>query len=153
MAAKAASATKKEPAGKGIDPKAEAAIKAKGAAKAAESEKTAGELVVQRLNANALSVDVGPAVLKQLSAANATIEEANAAILAAKAKQYHSLAITTEAIVKAAKADPAINLNDAFGDSKAKKKHLTEQLLIALGVKEVFITEGGKATAVYTKAA
>lgn len=152
--AKASTATPaKAKAGKAIDPKAEAAIKAKGAAKAAEAEVKSGELVVTRLNKNALSVDVGPAVLKTIASANATIEEANQAIAAARAKQYHTLAVTTEAIVKAAKADPAINLNDAFGDNKAKKKHLTEQLLIALGIKEVFITEGGKATAVYTKAA
>lgn len=151
--AKASTQTATKPKGKAIDPKAEAAIKAKGAAKAAETEAKAGELVVTRLNANALSVDVGPIVLKTIASANAVIEEANAAIAAARQKQYHTLSITTEAIVKAAKADPAINLNDVFGENKAKKKHLVEQLLIALGVKEVFITEGGKATAVYTKAA
>lgn len=154
--AKASTQTAKAPAKgktKAIDPKAEEAIKAKGAAKAAASEKVSQELVVRRLNANALSVDVGPMVLKTIASANATIEEANAAILAAKQKQYHTLAITTEAIVKAAKADPAINLNHAFGDNKALKKHLTEQLLIALGVKEVFVMESGKQSVVYTKAA
>jgi len=157
MAAKAATAAKvvekPKTAAKAADPKPGTEPARVGAAKAQAAEKAAGELVVQRLNANALSVDVGPGVLKTLFSAAQIIEEANSAILGAKTKQYATLSLTTEAIVKAAKADPAINLNDAFGDNKAKKKHLTEQLLIALGVKEVFITEGGKAAAVYTKAA
>jgi hypothetical protein len=126
--------TKKAEANKG--PKSEPEVaKAK---KAAKETGTAVELVT--VNKNALSTDIGPYVIAGLSKSYVDESKANQILDEVAKKRFDLLAQTTAAIVKAAKADPSIDLTATFKDDKKAMNKLNDQLGLALGFREVYTT-------------
>lgn len=145
-----AKATGKNEGGKGAAPKN---TKGKAAAET-QSGDDKGMALVPTIKAGALSKDVGPMVIAGLAKAYDDEEKANKLIDDVKKKRYDLLANTTQAIVKAAKADDTINLAAAFKDDKKAINLLNAQLGLALGFREVETTGTGdnaKARLVFAK--
>lgn len=114
----------------------------------------AGTNLVPTIKSGAISKDVGPLVIAGLAKAYEDEAKANALIDAVKSKRYDLLAMTTQAIVKAAKADDSIDLSAAFKDNKKAINMMNAQIGLALGFREVETTgEGDKAKSrlVYAK--
>lgn len=134
-----------------------AATSAKGKGKVVaemQSGDDTGMNLVPTIKAGAISKDVGPMVIMGLAKAYEDEAKANALIDAVKAKRYDLLAATTQAIVKAAKADDSIDLSAAFKDNKKALNMMNAQIGLALGFREVETTgEGDKAKSrlVYAK--
>jgi len=113
---------------------------------AAPVEGTDTGMAVVTIKANAISADVGFIVIEGLSKAYQEEAKANAIIDAVRSKRFDLLAMTTQAIVKAAKADDTVNLAAAFKDDKKGQALLNDQLGLALGFREVTtVGEGDKA--------
>lgn len=93
---------------------------------------------------SALSIDVGPAVIAELSKTNAQEQEMHRLGEEIKAKRYDLLAKTTQAIVKAAKADDTIDLSAPFTGDPKKMNALNDRLGLALGFREIVKTEADK---------
>lgn len=93
---------------------------------------------------SALSIDVGPAVIAELSKTNAQEQEMHRLGEEIKAKRYDLLAKTTQAIVKAAKADDTIDLSAPFSGDPKKMNALNDRLGLALGFREIVKTEADK---------
>lgn len=110
------------------------------------------EIALVSVNAKALSVDVGPAVLAGLAKNYQDEQKALAALQQVEGKRYDLLAQTTAAVVKAATADESIDLTATFSGEKKQMETLNDQLMIALGLKEKKMI-GDKEKLVYTKAA
>jgi len=129
----------------GKDTSAPKGAKPKGTEKKAAPEVTETAVVVS-VKSGALSVDVGPQVIAGLSKAYDDEAKANAIIDQVRTKRFDLLSMTTQAIVKAAKADDTINLAVAFKDDKKGMALLNDQLGLALGFREITtIGEGDKA--------
>src|SRR5258705_1611475 len=115
------------------------AIPAKPAAKAAARVKETGTaLVVRVLKPGAMSVDVGPVVLAAIGAFTRAEREIGELRRSAEQKQYEALARMTAGIVKAAKADNSIRLEQVFTGDKASKARMNNQIYLALGLKQVY---------------
>lgn len=135
--AKAAKKTKDEVANNSVTEEDKAAVKAK---------ETKPEKLPVTIKATALSTEVGPMVLAGLSKSYDDEGKAKELLRQVEGKRFDLLAMTTQAIVKAAKADNTINLAVTF-DSDAKAMNvLNDQLGLALGFRELIETkaEGGK---------
>lgn len=117
-----------------------AALKGKG------KEALKNTTAIVTVNAKAMSKDVGPLVIAGLAKVSEDEAAAHALQSAADRKRYDLLAITTQAIVKAANNDPSIDLTSAFAGDPKKMNVLNDQLGIALGFREVrtFETAPGK---------
>lgn len=102
--------------------------------------------VIPRLKDGALSLDVGPAAIAAMVKSDqdrGNIDKLNREI---ESRDFTALSMLTQGIVKAANADSQITLGAIFGEDKKAKEALYDQLMIAIGVKEVRITgEGAKA--------
>lgn len=98
------------------------------------------------IKSGALSVDVGPMVLAGLSKSYEDENKAKALLSAVETKRFDLLAVMTQAIVKAAKADGSIDLSATFANDAKKMNVLNDQLGLALGFREVTVTKdaGGK---------
>ena len=108
------------------------------------------------VNAKALSIDVGPRALELLSKANAQEESARDLLKDVDKKRYDVIASVTQAIVKGATVDEAVDLSACFGSDKKKSEMLNDQVFIMLGIKEKVTVgkgEAAKETLNYTKAA
>lgn len=110
--------------------------------KADTAPKPVKEIVT--VKSGALSTDVGPMVLAGLDKSYKEEQKAQAILQEVEGKRYDLLAQTTQAIVKAVKADDSINLSAAFsGDPKAMNR-LNDQIGLALGFREVTETAPDK---------
>lgn len=108
---------------------------------------------VAMLKQSALSTDVGVKVLETLDKTAKDEAKFREGLAGVEARRFEALSITTNAIVKAASADEAIDLNAAFSTDRARQNKLNAQIYIALGVKELMTFKGGKTTVVTSKAA
>lgn len=136
--------------------KAKAVIPAKGkqtqadpktAAKAKRDVGTA--MVLPTVKASAMSVDVGPVVLAAIGAYTRDERQIGELRKSVEQKQYEALARMTAGIVKAAKADASIRLEQVFVGDKAAKAKMNNQIYLALGLKHVvsvFNKKTGEAT-------
>lgn len=104
------------------------------------------------VNAKALSVDVGPAVLANLVKAHDEEDKGRSLLAASEKKRYDAISSVTIAIMKAANADDGIDLGASFKADRKANSLLNDQIFIALGLMEKK-TVGDKETLVYTKAA
>lgn len=105
---------------------------------------TAGSLIPV-LKSTALSTDVGLKVISWLADADKFDREASQLRESGEAKRYDSLAALTQGIVKAAKADGAINLAAVFEEAKSPAKaRLNNQVYLALGFKTTINAGKGK---------
>lgn len=109
--------------------------------KAVADKKPPKEIVV--IKAGALSVDVGPMVLAGLSKSYEEEGKARQILQGVESKRFDLLAMTTSAIVKAAKADTSIDLTATFDGDVKKMNVLNDQLGLALGFREVTTTTSG----------
>jgi hypothetical protein len=121
----------------------------KAPAKGADKAEAAQEVVT--VNAKAVSKDVGPAVIGELAKTYDMETEANAMLNRVDAGRYTAMTMTTEAIVKAAKADKSIDLSLAFSDDKKEVERLNTQIGLALGFREYHDTGKGKHRLIYAK--
>lgn len=124
-----------------------AAAAKKGEAKTetpAEKGKKAEPKVLATVKASALSIEVGPKVLGILDKTFKDEAKANEMLGEIKAKRFDALAMTTEAIVKAAKADDSINLAATFSGDTKQMNILNDQLGLALGFREKIEVVDGK---------
>lgn len=129
----------------GKQKKAAAEAAAKAGATPAKEPKQAVAIIVP--NAKALSVDVGPRVIASLAKVGEMDEQIKTMTAQYNAKRYDMLSATTEAIVKAAKADLRINLGAAFSGDPKQMNALNDQLGIVLGTRIVVtVGKGDKAT-------
>lgn len=118
-------------------------------AEVAEGAKTAkvsdkSNAVIPVIKAGALSVDVGPKVIAGMFDSYVKEEQANKLIAEIETKRFDMLASLTSACIKAAKADPTINLAVTFEGDKKKMSLLNDQLGLALGFRVVTETDDGK---------
>lgn len=113
------------------------------AAKTAKLDKGTN-LVIPIIKSGALSVDVGPKVIAGMFESYAKEEQANKLIAEIESKRFDMLATLTSACIKAAKADPTINLAVTFEGDKKKMSLLNDQLGIALGFRVVNEVDDGK---------
>lgn len=98
------------------------------------------------LKASALSTDIGPLVVAGLAKAETEREKLTQGLHNVESKRYDLLAKTTQAIVKAAKADGNIDLSAAFGGTKPEMNKLSAQIGLALGLREIAqVGKGDKA--------
>jgi len=116
-----------------------------------ESESTGTALAVPKINAKAMSKDIGVALIRELAATDADTEKGKAMLAAAATKRYDLQSKLTMAIVKAASNESSIDLSHAFSDDKKAQGLLNNQLGIALGYREVATLPNGKATVQYVK--
>lgn len=128
-----------------------AKAKKKAETKAPEADEKVKEVVIYSVNAKALSVDVGPKVLAGLAKSMELESEANKMLGAVKTGRYDAMTMTTEAIVKAAKADKSIDLTLAFSAEKKNVEKLNIQLGLALGFREYHDTGKGAKRLIYAK--
>jgi hypothetical protein len=96
-----------------------------------------------------MSVDVGPRVLASLDKTFKDEAKVNDMLTDIKAKRFDALALTTEAIVKAAKADDSINLAAAFAGDTKQMNVLNDQIGLALGFREKVEVVDGKGAKTY----
>lgn len=109
------------------------------------------ETALVTVAASAISKDVGPAVIIAWNKSLQEESKANEMLNGVKAKRYDAMAMTTEAIAKASRADKSINLASAFSDDKKVKEILNTQIGIALGFREYTENEKGKRRLVFAK--
>jgi hypothetical protein len=128
------------PAEQATEPKARKNAKGKKAkftgrtkAEAAEAKKASKLPAIPTLKKGALSTDVGPLVISEMAKVYDQEAKAQAMLAGVESKRYDLLAKTTQAIVKAAQNDDAIDLAAAFGDKKGMIA-LNNQLRLALGI-------------------
>lgn len=107
----------------------------KGKAEAAAVK--AGSVAIIQLKKGALSLEVGPAVIAALDQTDKMARQMADLDRDIRAKRYDQLAVTTNAVMKAAKADDSIDLSVLFAGDPKKVNHLYDQLGIALGFREI----------------
>lgn len=112
-------------------------------AKKVSEKKSAPPKPVVVIKAGALSTDVGPTVILGMSRSYEEEDKAKAILQQVESKRFDLLAITTQAIVKAAKADPSIDLSVTFDGEPKKMSVLNDQLGLALGFREVTKSKDG----------
>lgn len=113
------------------------AVKAKGS-KVAEAEEAKGtEVAIPAIKQGALSLDVGPKVLDIIGASARDERQVKELQAGLKTKEYDVQAALVQGIVKAAKADTSIRLENQFVDSKQGRSKLHTQLYLAMGFKSV----------------
>lgn len=133
VAAEAVAETKASPKGK-----APPAAPAKAAA-------PSKEVAIPTINSKALSLDVGPRVVKTMSSVTADEQQSKELARGAELKRREGLILSTAAIVHAAQNDKSIHLEDVVSKSEQVKDRLLEQLWIACGFKHVIqVGEEGK---------
>lgn len=117
--------------------------------------KKATPVAILTLNKGALSTEVGPAMLKAYALSFENEQKAHDILNEIEAKRYDVLANTTQAIVKAAKSDKAVNLAAAFGQDTAEKNKLSKMIDLALGLQvyETVTTTGGSSQVLRTNPA
>lgn len=136
-----------KPKGKSMPPMtAEQALKA--APMAAKAQKSK-ELVIPRVNAKAISKDVGPRFVRSLGKAEVDIVQGEQLKAAGQQAKATAMSELTLAIVKAAKADTSIAHNltacvDTSDDAKKRMALLNDQLHIAVGNREVVTIKNKK---------
>lgn len=121
----------------------------KAAAPAADKAKATEVKALAIVNPKALSVDVGPYVVKNWATANQDQAKAEELISAANRKKYDLSARMTMAIVKASKADKSIDLTATvkYGPEGTKAMSvLNDQIAQALGLKVVKVVTKGNTT-------
>jgi hypothetical protein len=109
-----------------------AAVKAKPAKAAAPAQE-----LIPVLKSTALSLDVGPVVAKQFASAMADERQAKELAASTAVKRRDGLVITTQAIVKAAKAQKDFDLEDILSKSEQEKDACLARIWLALGFKHV----------------
>jgi hypothetical protein len=114
------------------------------AAKAAASTKPMAKdtKAVGFVLANAISADVGEKALANLKGAMETDAEISDLTFQSDKKKYLTLALMTDAFVKAAKADKRIDLGDVLKDGKTWGV-LREKLEVVMGVRIINRSEDG----------
>lgn len=115
----------------------------------AAPEKETTVALIPRVNSKALSKDVGPAAVKLAFQSETDAVKAQQLGEQAKKSKYAVMAMLTQAIVKAARADKTIDLTATAksGPDGAKAMNtLNDQIGLALGLREVItVGEGDKA--------
>lgn len=104
----------------------------------------AGSQSIVQLKKSALSLDIGPMVIMGLAKANEEEAKLNQLAENIKNKRYDLLAQTTQAIVKAGKADQSIDLSAVFSGDPKRMASLNDQLGLALGFREIVVTAEDK---------
>lgn len=104
------------------------------------------------IKSGALSVDVGPIVLETLTRESKEEEKHRSALMAVEQRTNAALSMLTNATIKAAMADPSIDLNSGFRKGTPYNK-LSTQIQVALGIKEFFELKSGSQGIRYTAAA
>jgi hypothetical protein len=89
------------------------------------------------VNAKALSVDVGPAVIANMAAIYKDEAKVNELTLQLQSKRYDVLSSLTMACLKAAQNDNTIDLSSTFSGDVKRMNLLNDQLGLALGVRSV----------------
>lgn len=125
-----------------VPPKAVVPKPASKPAKANGGEASDTALVPIKINAKALSLDVGVAIIRDLAGTDEAMEKAQAMLANAKTKRYDLQSRLTLAIVKAASNETSINLAHAFNDDKKAQTLLNNQLGLALGFREQIMHKG-----------
>lgn len=105
--------------------------------------KPEGSALVPVIKAGALSPDVGLYAIRSLAEANKTEGEANNLLGQVKNKRKDVLALVTQAIVKAVKADNTIDVSVAFKMEPKLMNVLNAQLGLALGFRTVIKVGNG----------
>lgn len=104
--------------------------------------KTALE-IVPKIKANALSLDIGPKVIEIFNKSAIEQDRGHELLNSAQGKKYEGMSLLTQGILKAASADTSIDLSAAFSGDKKKMEHLTKQIGLALGFREVQTQKDG----------
>lgn len=118
--------------------KQEEKTEAKAEAPKVEKVRAAVKEVVS-IKASAISADIGPTVLAGLDKAYKDEAKAQELLQAVEGKRYDLLSQLTNGILKAATADPSIDLTVAFAGDATKMNVLNDQLGLALGFREVTV--------------
>jgi len=93
--------------------------------------------IVPKINAKALSLDVGPKVIGILDRSLNEQAKGLDMLVQANGKKYEAMSLMTLGIVKAAQADPTIKLAAAFSGDRKQMETLSKQIGLALGFREI----------------
>lgn len=112
----------------------------------AREAKPSTALAIPTIAKGALSKDLGPMIIAGLAKTQRDETQAKQIIAGVQTKSQALLSQLTMGIVKLALADKTVNLAAIFGDDKAAKVLLGNQIGLALGYRQVYtVGEGAKA--------
>lgn len=114
-----------------------AAVKAKGAGNLPAEPKASKALVIPKIASKALSLDAGPAFVRSLAKSTQDIEQGTALKAAGENQKAAAISNLVLSVVKAAKADPSIDLTKRGSDDPKAIEFLNLQVQLATGIRTV----------------